>query len=445
MRRVVIAAVCASLAACTGDVGTISVALVTAPNSTVLDGVVRARLSVDSPPAEVEGDVVDGQLLLDLDVIAEGQAGLVSFEGFDADGDAIAFGKSGPLPIAAVDAEIVIYVAAPLSLDEAPIALDPPRTQMGSSLLSFGALFAGGTTADGSPTADMVVYNVYDHDFQLGENLPAPRAAPTVITGSSGYVYLFGGRDADGADTSDALRFDTNVAPAGMYSPMSTGEGLARSGASGAALGSEQFLVLGNPLVVIDGLIARAAELQAPPLDGLAATVFFDNVGHTYIVGAGAGTGGGTLFVNGGFTALSNPSDMERTGHGLTILPNGEMLVAGGETTDGFIADGMRFNAVTRTFGAEPDMLATPRRDAVVAATARYVVVAGGTDENGDLVGDAEIFDAATFERVAVVPMLVPRTGATGQALSNGQVIIAGGTDASGEPVGTIELFTPDE
>jgi hypothetical protein len=431
--------------ACTGDVGTISVSLITAPDSTVLDDVVRARMSISSPPTTVEGDVVDGQLLLDLDVIAEGQAGLVSFEGLDSNGDTIAFGKSGPLPIAAVDAEIVIYVGPPLSLAEAPIVLDPPRTEMGSSLLSFGALFAGGSLADGTSSSDVVVYNVYDHDFQLGEDLPSPRAGPTVITGSSGFVYLFGGRDTGGEDTADAFRFDTNVAPAGMYTPLATGSELARTGASGAALGGEQFLILGNPLVIIDGIIARAAELQAPPLLGLTTTVFFDNVGYTYIVGSGAGAGGGTLFVNGGFVSLSNPPDMERNGHAMTILPGGEMLVAGGETTDGLIADGMRFNAVTRTFGAQPDMLATPRRDAVLAATARYIIVAGGIDETGTIVGDAEVFDAATFERVATLPMLVPRTGATAQALSNGQVIIAGGTDVDGEPVGTIELFTPDE
>ena len=443
--RLIVLALCALATACTGDIGTISIALVTAPNSAVLDDVVRARLSLDNPASVVEGDVVDGQLLLDLEVIAEGQAGLVSFEGLDANGDTIAFGKSGPLPIAAIDAAIVIYVGAPLSLAEAPVQLDPPRTELGSSVLGFGALLVGGRLASGDSSADVVIYNVYDHELQVGEDLPSPRAAPTVITGSVGYVYMFGGRDTGGSDTADALRFDTNVAPAGMYAPLSSDSALARSGASGAPLGAEQFIVLGDPLVAIDGITGRAGELSGSRLDGIARTVFFNNVGYTYIVGAGAGTGGGTLYVNGQFTALSNPADMERTGHGAVIMPNGETLVVAGETVDGLVAGGMRFNAVTRVFSAQPDMLATPRRDAAVAATTHYVVVAGGTDETGTIVGDAEVFDTTTLERVATLPLLVPRTGATAQAMSNDQVIIAGGTGVDGEPVGTIELFTPDE
>ena len=78
-----------------------------------------------------------------------------------------------------------------------------------------------------------------------------------------------------------------------------------------------------------------------------------------------------------------------------------------------------------------------------IAATAGYLVVAGGRDASGAIVPDVEVFDVETLERVATLPMLVPRAGATARPLPNQQVLIAGGVDASGAPVATIELFTP--
>jgi hypothetical protein len=71
------------------------------------------------------------------------------------------------------------------------------------------------------------------------------------------------------------------------------------------------------------------------------------------------------------------------------------------------------------------------------------VVVAGGTDGAGAVVGTAEVFDAATLAPRAVVPMVVPRTGAVARPLDSGQVLIVGGRDALGAPVATVELFTP--
>jgi hypothetical protein len=76
------------------------------------------------------------------------------------------------------------------------------------------------------------------------------------------------------------------------------------------------------------------------------------------------------------------------------------------------------------------------------AATARHLVIAGGTTSTG--VDDrVDIFDAVTLAPVTTATLSVPRTGAVAVALPNDQVLIAGGVDAAGAPIATLELFTP--
>jgi hypothetical protein len=84
---------------------------------------------------------------------------------------------------------------------------------------------------------------------------------------------------------------------------------------------------------------------------------------------------------------------------------------------------------------------ATPRASGcAIAATSRYVVIAGGKDATGATVASADILDANTLAFVATVPLVAARTGASAIALPNGQVLIAGGDPATE----TLELFTPD-
>ena len=131
MRRAALVALCAG--GCGGATGTIGLELVTAPGSTVLTDVARARLTLSSPPTVVDATRgPDGKFHLALDVVAEGPSGTLTFEGWDASDALIAIGRTPALPIAAIDAEIAIYVAAPDSLAAAPVALDPPRSAVGS-------------------------------------------------------------------------------------------------------------------------------------------------------------------------------------------------------------------------------------------------------------------------------------------------------------------------
>ncbi len=436
-------------AACAGEEGTIQFQLVTAPGSDLLDRVERARLTLSNPDQVVEAERdEDGRLSLSLEVVAEGQSGSARLEGFDAGGELIALGLSPALPVAAVDATIALYVAAPLSFAEAPVALEPARSEVAGALLAYGAVLAGGRDDDGDPVSALVIYNVYDHGLQLGLDLPEARAQMTVLTGPSDFVYLFGGLDAAGDPSADAWRFDTRVAPAGLYLPLVTGSGIARAGADGAYAGNETFFVAGDPPVVIDSARAAAIEDAVPATGGAAATIASITAAQpVLVVGAGVGTSGAALYQAGVLAEMEEvPTELLRTGHTLVPLPDGRLLALGGADPEGSpLASGVVYDPVAARFTVVDDLLAEPRLGAAIAVTSDVVIVAGGTDASGAPLVDAEILDAAGLDRVATIPLAGERVGGLALPLGNRQVLLASGTTGAGEPIARLELFTPAE
>jgi hypothetical protein len=172
-------ALVAAVAGCGGVTGTVSLELVTAPGSDVLDDVVVARLTLSSPPTVIEAQRgTDGRFRLELDVPADGPAGRLTFEGFAAGGERIAIGRSAALPIAAYDAEIAIYVARPDTLAAAPVALEPARDQLGVATYGFGVLVVGGRAADGAAVDDVQIYKRL-HPRLAGRRAAAGAAGPT--------------------------------------------------------------------------------------------------------------------------------------------------------------------------------------------------------------------------------------------------------------------------
>jgi len=530
-------ALAAALGGCGGEVGTLRVSLVTAPDSDLLERIQRVRVVVSDPPTVVEAERgADGQLAIDLEIDAQDSAARVSLEGFDGAGERIAVARSAPLPVSAVDASIALYLAPPQSMAEAPVALDPPRSEMGGALLAYGAVLAGGRGADGAPRADLVIYNVYDHQLQVGVGLPEARASATVIRGVTDLVYVFGGLDGDGDESADGWAFNTSVAPAGAYTSLISdgnlaragaasvlrgadgapradlviynvydhqlqvglglpearasatvirgvtdlvyvfggldGDGdesadgwafntsvapagaytslisdgnLARAGAASVLVTSETFLVTGTPAAQIDGLRAQVGEWpDAPPTaDGAAARVGSDATAAILVAGAGVGETGAVTYDGSAWADLDAPDEARRTGHAVITLPDGRGLVVGGAIDGVPTRSAALFDPDDRALDPRADFLATGRTEAAIAATAEVVLVVGGVDEAGAVVDDAELFDAASLEPIASLPLVVPRRGAIALPLPNGQILVAGGTDADGAPVGALELFTP--
>ena len=102
--------------ACLGDSGTIAVSVVTAPDSTLLDGVQKIRLTLSDPRTVVEQVRGPSGFSLSLEATADNEIGRISVEGFDSADRLVAYGISPPFNVGPIDAKIVVYVAPPQSM-----------------------------------------------------------------------------------------------------------------------------------------------------------------------------------------------------------------------------------------------------------------------------------------------------------------------------------------
>jgi N-acetylneuraminic acid mutarotase len=140
-------------------------------------------------------------------------------------------------------------------------------------------------------------------------------------------------------------------------------------------------------------------------------------------------------------------------------LPSGQVLIAGGYNTSGFLASAELFNPATDTFAALPASGATElrtARDGAVAAPLPdgRVLIAGGYGTNvfnpgyGSVLRSAELFNPVsdTFSALAAsgaTELRSAREQAVAAPLPNGQVLIAGGSGTQNGALRSAELFNP--
>jgi hypothetical protein len=419
-----------ALCGCAGTTGTVAVQIVTAPDSHVLDAVQRIRMTLTQPHQVVEGmrGPAGFDLALELDATTAGGALIV--EGFDAAGARIACGQTPPFSLAALNATVKVYVAAPSSIAIAPAALGAARSGVAGAPISYGAVLAGGLDATtATPASSIAVYNAYDHSLSEGVALPAARSGPAIAAGAGTSVYLFGGTGSDGKPTGTLWQFDTGAPPKGSFTPVTEQPGFARSGELMVAIDAAHYLITGTP----------ALELQTGATTSLTA--------RSEVAGlpaAGAAVTGATptaVFAGTALVRFRGEQFDTLTGDGrsdaaVTTLPDGRIAVLGGTpaTPDALVID-----PATGAVGAVPVALSTPRIRPAVATTSRHVVVAGGTDASGAPIATADVLDARTLARLATLPILA-RTGGFAIALPNDQVLLGGGAPAAA----ALELFTPE-
>ncbi len=150
----------------------------------------------------------------------------------------------------------------------------------------------------------------------------------------------------------------------------------------------------------------------------------------------------------GSFSALDVGSMSEpREEAAAAPLPNGDVLVAGGDSppNGGNLADAELFDPVTRTFSAAGVGQMTDARVGPAAAALPNgdVLIVGGFDGR-ELLASAEVFDPATlqFTNRGVGAMSVGRWGPVAAMLPDGKVLVAGGSTRDGITA-SAELFDP--
>jgi hypothetical protein len=137
---------------------------------------------------------------------------------------------------------------------------------------------------------------------------------------------------------------------------------------------------------------------------------------------------------------------MARLNHTATLLADGRVLIAGGESTspgaaNGITAEAEIYTPKTGTFAATGSMTAPRTRQTATRLASGVVLIAGG---RGDAENPAwaELFSPATGTFIRTGSMSTWRDGMTATLLRDGLVLVTGGWGDAGL-LATAELYNP--
>jgi hypothetical protein len=128
----------------------------------------------------------------------------------------------------------------------------------------------------------------------------------------------------------------------------------------------------------------------------------------------------------------------------VTLLPNGKVLIAGGQASNGPQSSGFVYDPVTGTLFAGNQLAVGRHHHTATLLPNGQVLVAGGTGSNGAL-SSAELFDPSgpsfpgTWSTTA--NLATEHTLHTATLLLNGKVLLAGGRDANSNVLVASELY----
>ena len=147
-----------------------------------------------------------------------------------------------------------------------------------------------------------------------------------------------------------------------------------------------------------------------------------------------------TASAQGTFSATGSMST-PRENPTMTLLQNGQVLVAGGSNSSGDLASAELYNPGTGKWVATGSMTAARYTHTATLLPNGLVLIAGGANSSGDL-ASAELYNPVTWTFTATGSMTTPRENHTATLLQNGLVLIAGGNNSSG-PLASAELYNP--
>ena len=323
-------------------------------------------------------------------------------------------------------------------------------------------LFAGGITLGGAPqysTATAQLYDPVTGAFTAtGGPMSDRRYLHTATLLADGRVLIAGGSGCPGGATPCV-----DLATAEIYDPTSktfspTGSmSTARSQHTATLLPNGKVLIAGGSIAVgtTHTTLATAESFDPQtgsftptgpmntPREDYTATLLPD--GKVLIAAGVCASATPTVWPNtaeiydpgtGGFTLLTATLTYEREGHTATLLPNGNVLLAGGYNGGTVYVDVAEiYDPVSQTFARAAGGLGMRQPRAWHTGTLLSdgtVLLAGGSPfPSMPFTDAAEIYDQAADTFTTTGKLVVPHTDHPASLLDNGLVLVAGGWSRS--------------
>jgi WD40 repeat protein len=149
------------------------------------------------------------------------------------------------------------------------------------------------------------------------------------------------------------------------------------------------------------------------------------------------------------FTLTTGPMNAARWVHTANLLPNGQVLITGGQsnTNPATLASAELYNPATGTFSYTTGPMTTPRSNqtATLLPNGQVLIAGGNTSSNDMSVGpSAELYNPSTGSFTATGSMGTDRYVANAALLPNGQVLIVGGISIPANTyLSSAELYDP--
>ncbi|MEU6994716.1 DUF6603 domain-containing protein [Streptomyces sp. NPDC046465] len=343
--------------------------------------------------------------------------------------------------------------------------LPTPAAQTETVILATGkALIAGGTGASGTALAATALFDPTADAWSASVPLAAARRLHSTTRLADGRVLAAGGRGADGTPLASAELFDPAAvtwspsAPMGVArfahsaTPLSGGRVLAAGGS--AARGGQGFGALRS--AELFDPVTRAWTATAPMNDartGHQAVSLRDGrvlvVGGALPTGGTGGTGGDAALA---YCELYDPASgawtptgslhTARKGHQATLLPDGRVLVTGGEAAvaaDGTfgpraLASAELFDPAAGTWTPAAALPSGRARHRALLTRAGDVLVIGGTTGPGFTAGFRSVlaYDPAAGTWTRIAGLSQGRWSTAVAELADDRVLVTGGISAAG-------------
>ena len=287
-------------------------------------------------------------------------------------------------------------------------SLNTARYSHTATLLPNGkVLVNSGVKANNTVIASAEVYDPATGTWSATGSLNVARRAHTATLLPNGKVLVAGGR-SDTRLLSSAELYDSAAGAWSAAGSLHT----ARSYHTATLLSNGKVLVVGG-------------RINGFSTDALASAEIYDPATNTW-------TATGSL-------------NIARAGHTATLLPNGKVLVTGGRGLSQGVYSNFTsaevYDPASGTWSITGSLNTARSFHTATLLPNGKVLVAGGDDFF--VLRDAEVYDPASGTWSKTGSLTVNRSFHTATLLPSGQVLIAGGATNSGDPTNTSELYNP--